>query len=423
MDKPKIFDITPPQNAQIPVSIGKSASVKKSSPAKEEKLPVIKPQTQKPEKPAKKGGTVFKKILIVFAVVLVGIAALSNFVLNKTKITIYPKTQVVNLTETINLKGNVMQEEKTFAQEFSATGITQEGKKAEGTVRLYNGYSTAAQILVANTRLISSDGLLFRTKARVTVPGGTYVKGKLQPGLVDVQIIADQVGKDYNIGSDTFSVPGFAGTPKYTSFYGKSENDMAGGFTGQVAQITKADIDNAKNVMAERARSEGETSLKAQIPAASVLPPEALSFEILDQSSSFAAGDKESKFTYQVKSRAKAVVFENADLQNSASQKVISAAGDNKSIKEQSMQINWEMNSVDMNSGNVVLGCRISATVYAQIDTDSLKVSLIGKPLTNAKTILGQIPEADRAQIKSWPFWINKIPNDPAKVEMRVVVE
>ncbi len=70
------------------------------------------------------------------------------------------------------------------------------GKKAEGSVTIYNEFSNAPQPLVATTRLETSDGKIFRIVKGVTVPGTTLVDGEIKPGAIEVQVVADQPGSD-----------------------------------------------------------------------------------------------------------------------------------------------------------------------------------------------------------------------------------
>ena len=112
------------------------------------------------------------------------------------------------------IQGEVLEAEKEVSQNFTAHGKKLKSTKAHGTMRIYNNYSTAAQTLVATTRFISNEGKLFRTKERVVIPGGYYEGGKLAAGFIDIEVIADQPGEDYNIDPSTFSIPGFVGTSK-----------------------------------------------------------------------------------------------------------------------------------------------------------------------------------------------------------------
>ncbi|MDP3771664.1 MAG: hypothetical protein Q8R16_05160, partial [bacterium] len=73
--------------------------------------------------------------------------------------------------------------------------------RAEGSVTLVNTM-TAPQPLVATTRLLSADGILFRMKSGATVPANGKLEG--------VRVYADQVGEQGNIGPTKFAIPGLS---------------------------------------------------------------------------------------------------------------------------------------------------------------------------------------------------------------------
>ena len=144
-------------------------------------------------------------------------------------------------------------------------------EKAEGIIRIFNDYSTASQSLVAGTRFVSDEGKLFRLVEKVVVPGQSTEKGKLIPGSVDVLVRADTAGSDYNIGVSTFSIPGFAGTPRYTAFYAKSFLAMAGGFKGESLAVSSEDLENAKKSLTAEVKEKIESNERFEFLGDSIL--------------------------------------------------------------------------------------------------------------------------------------------------------
>jgi len=108
--------------------------------------------------------------------------------------------------------------------------------KAQGSIILYNSYSSQSQKIVAGTRLANNSGLIYRLTSSVIVPGFTSSGGTTLPGSINASIIADKVGNQYNIsGSDSisdFKIVAYKGTPKYSGFYGRSTGNVSGGFSG-----------------------------------------------------------------------------------------------------------------------------------------------------------------------------------------------
>ena len=140
------------------------------------------------------------------------------------------------------IPGFSFSKEKTISQEFSATGILGKEGRASGQIRVYNNYHLP-QTLVATTRFISADGKLFRSKEAVNIPAGQYL---------NVEVEAAELGPEYNIKPSTFSIPGLLGSPRYTAVYGKSFSSMEGGYVGEASQVTKNDLEKAKDNLYEK---------------------------------------------------------------------------------------------------------------------------------------------------------------------------
>lgn len=253
MSRRKIFDIIPPKEKTIKRSL-------------ESNLP-------EPQKSFSKS----RRFLFVFVLVLtmIGTSVFFSytFVKPKAEIEIWLKTKIKNfktqltITNSIEkpdfgaflIPGKIIEAGTNISQEFLSVGSHLKKEKARGIIRVYNAYSTHPQVLIATTRFVSADGKLFRTPKRVVIPGGRYEKGKLIPGFIDIEVVADQPGEEYNIGPTTFSIPGLAGTAKYTAFYGKSFQPMKGGKIVKESMIfKKEDLENFVKAYLKKQISEKE---------------------------------------------------------------------------------------------------------------------------------------------------------------------
>lgn len=107
--------------------------------------------------------------------------------------------------------------------------IEKSGTKASGTITAFNEYGSESQLLIASTRFLSSNGKIFRTTKDIYIPGANIIDDEIIPSSIDVEVMADYWGSEYNIGPSDFTIPGFKGTVKYVSLYGKSDTAMSGG--------------------------------------------------------------------------------------------------------------------------------------------------------------------------------------------------
>ncbi len=101
---------------------------------------------------------------------------------------------------------------------FKPKSVKEEVTIASGVVTLHNE-KDFNQPLIATTRLLSPEGVLFRLKDRVNVPAN---------GTVEAEVYADQEGKESEIGPTKFTIPGLKeDTQQY--IYAVSEEAMSGG--------------------------------------------------------------------------------------------------------------------------------------------------------------------------------------------------
>ena len=89
-------------------------------------------------------------------------------------------------------------------------------------------------------------------------------EGEIVPSSIDVEVVADEPGKEYNIGPTTFSIPGFKGSPKYEGFYGKSTKPMTGGLIHQGKVVSEEDVARAETELKEALLEEAQEELKKQ---------------------------------------------------------------------------------------------------------------------------------------------------------------
>lgn len=347
----------------------------------------------------------------------------------KAKIEIWPKKE--NIEETITvavvpdqrsgnfLKGEISELERIVSQEFIAQGAKIKAVKASGIIRVYNGYSTASQTLVATTRFLSDDGKLFRTPKRVVIPGGHYEGGKLVSGFLDIEVVADQPGEEYNIDPSTFSIPGLAGTPKYTAFYAKSFEPMKGGEKKEVPQVTQKDLDKAQEILTERALAESGIALKDSISSKDyVIINEAVTTKVVDFKADAEAGREIDKFSAQVKVLAGAIIFKESELKNFARNYIQGSFSPEEKLIEQSLQIDYSLESADLSKNELVLKLVISAQSQSAPGEIQLKEIIKNKNAEEIKNILKGFPQIEKARVELWPFWVSSAPENLDRIEV-----
>ncbi|MFA6170944.1 MAG: hypothetical protein WCW77_01825 [Patescibacteria group bacterium] len=212
----------------------------------------------------------YKKIaysFILLVLVLLGVVFYFSFV--KIKIVIVPSQEEITDSLTFKVVGgqpsnpgnggaaiggaldefNVAGEEK-----IEATGEKVISEEVQGKVIVYNSY-IKNQPLVASTRLLSSDGKLFRTKETVNVPAG---------GNIAVDVYADKSDSTMVIGPSKFTIPGlWAGLQD--KIYAESKEPMS--YKKNSKKFVKEeDIQNGINKVKESLAAKALAEARAKYP-------------------------------------------------------------------------------------------------------------------------------------------------------------
>ncbi len=302
--------------------------------------------------------------------------------------------------------------EKTVS--VKATGEEQVTEKSKGRITIYNEYEETEQRLLKETRFESPQGLIFRIPSSVVVPGLTRDdKGNVIPGKLEVEVVADKAGEEYNIAPTRFTIPGFKDLPQYDSFYAISENPTDGGFDG------------VRKVVSETDREEAERGLKAQLKEE--LVSQAVS-KTTDQNLVLATdsmityeilGDKVNgnNVTISARGTIDATSFNAQEFSNLVAKSVIPNFSDVenveiKNIKDLSIGVSKKENStasLDI-SGNI--------SFLWKNDQESLKKVLAGTDKNSIKETVEMFPGITKISTEISPFWSSKIPENIEKIKI-----
>ncbi len=342
--------------------------------------------------------------------------------LSKATVTVKAKTVSIEANKEITatkdgtggLAYSTITTEDTKEATVTGKGEKEVTEKAKGKLIIYNNFSKANQTLVANTRFETPEGLIFRLEKGTTVPGQKADSaGKLIPGSIEVNVIADVAGSKYNIGPSDFTIPGFKGDPKFNTIYARSKVAFSGGMEGKVAVIS----DEERKIARESLETELTTSLKekikAEIPKEFFLPEGA--FTVTINFSEPIPGEA-NKATIKATGKIVGYIFNQNQLVNSLSEEQISPNAmvaisegtvEKESVKESAGTLNATMSGVFSYS--------------FIIDEEKLKEDLKGKNKDDVSEFLKTFEGLADAKVVISPFWKSEIPEKVGKI--RVIKE
>ncbi len=356
------------------------------------------------------------------------------FVLPKAEIIVTPKTEAATQeVATVADKGiakldasqnkipaQSISVEKKETKEFASTGERQVDEKASGKITVFNEFSSSSQALVERTRFVSEDGKVFRTARTITVPGAKIQEGKIVASSIEVEVVADQAGAEYNIGPSRFNIPGFSGTPKYDAFYGRSTAAMSGGASGLKKVVTQADFDKAKQELWETLKPTLDKEFKAQIPAGLKMLEGSFSEEIAGAESSVAVGSPADNFSLTVKGAAKAVLFDENDILELIKQKINGQLAEDKKLVSDQESLVYQNVKADFNKGLLSFKIKYNGLIVWKIKTDDLAKEVAGKKEQEIKEIFDKHSEISQAKVVFWPFWVKSVPTNLDKIKITV---
>lgn len=303
---------------------------------------------------------------------------------------------------------------------FPATGQKDVKEFSQGKVKIFNSYSSTPQILVANTRFMSSDGKLFRLASNLQVPGAQVQDGKIIPSSVDAKLIADQVGADYNISPSHFNIPGFQGTPKYSKFYAESSEAMTGGFVGVAKIITKSDLDDARSKLNDVAKISLDQEFQVKFPTGFKLLNEAKTFNVDKIVFSNKEGDRADNFRGDLSLSLKALVFKEDDIQQIF---VANAIKDNSTLVEKelvSADFSYGSPRLDFDKGLLSFPVSGHLVFRNKIDSDNLKSQIAGMSAENLNRFFSGISGLEKVEVIIKPHLFDFMPLNSRNLKITI---
>ncbi len=338
-------------------------------------------------------GLFFGAVTLVAVIIFIIIAP-------KTEIMITPKNIVINDTVEITARvdqtaveserrivpARVIERDITFTKSFSATGKGDvSAQKAQGSITIYNTYDDKPQSLVASTRFLAENGMLFRLVKATTIPG---MKNG-EPGKVEALVIADKDGAEGNIAPTQFSIPGFDGSPKKEKFYAISEKAMLGGGTGGsgVALVSEDDIARAQKEMETELKQYVQEQLTSMIrPESEVLLPEAIISEITRSEPSVSAQTMSDQFMYEIVAHVYAMAFVQEDATNILTASV--DIPDSASANDIDMRLLFDSVQMDRENGMMRFSVHGNAELVAIVVIDDFKKDIVGKKHDDLRALI-----------------------------------
>ncbi|MBT6691384.1 hypothetical protein HOB10_03570 [Candidatus Parcubacteria bacterium] len=366
-------------------------------------------------------GNVYVKIVGFFLfLTIVAIFVILHFALSKVTITINSVLEEKQASVLVEMQSENTEEMssdillgKIISVEFelnTTTASNQEevpSTKAGGYVTIYNNYSRD-QVLIATTRLLTSDNKLYRIADRVEIPVG---------GQAEVWAEADQEGEQFVIEATTFIIPGlWEGLQEMV--YAESKDGMKLQSVPKYL-VTQENLDTVKQNLETQAREQGLKVVNDILSDNLKIQDEQLFLEYETiEFTPLGTETKEVSLTQKVS--AYGVVFSPDDLNKISQEKFGKELKESQSvIKLDAENFVYKIIEIDLEKESAVIEASINATInsdgrYWDID----KEKIIGLNEAGIKDYLQQLGVED-VQVNFFPNWITTAP----KIKDHIIIE
>ncbi len=381
-----------------------------------------KKSVSKPRNPGEKISGFHQKMTIAFLIVSsLLILLIFYFTIAEVKIQIRPLSSELNSTFTVELLPDVTTtlagtnivpaiietgiEERS--ETISIEGGTEVSAVATGEVTIINNYSRA-QPLIKTTRLLTTDGKLFRIDKTINVPAG---------GQVTTRAYADEIGPEFEIAPTRFTIPGlWEGLQE--DIYAESIAPFTGG-TRLEKSVTDEFINQSGQDLANRVK---ESLERTTYPQEGFVQITIVGNDITWNSETLA-GDIVDNLTISVKIPVTTITFAIADLESvSINNLVTQTPAYQQFLSADLTSLNYRLQAVDTNDKSAALEVSLKGKSASRLQKTDLDITeLKGKTYQELISHLENIPGIADVSVSFTPSWLKKVPSLQDHVYIEIV--
>lgn len=385
-------------------AVKKRLPIKRSVPESEPKSEQYFSRTSAPLK-------LYRQIAITFTILVSATLCIVFYLstMNAT-IEITPIRKVVHAEETVRVTS--ISTKETDIAGVVATGTikktqtvlpTGEGKKeiediATGTVTIRNTGVTD-QSLVATTRLLSSEGVLFRLTRGVVVPSN---------GEIETEVYADKAGASGNIAPTRFSIPGLSAA-RQAVVYAESQTPFSGGVR-TVAVVSEEEMMRAADLLEQALVDEAKVMLIDQAPK--TVTGQVFQSEVIEQTFSEKPDTEVEAYDVTVQVSLTGVFYDELALQQIALQRLYASLGKGMIFSEIDLEaLSITIDGWNEKTGEALLSVSLEATAVPSLTHEKLNVDrFVGLTENEVSELLIQEGIAESVHVSFFPFWMTRVP-------------
>lgn len=359
--------------------------------------------------------------LILIPIFIIGLFVGLLFFLHRANITIKVPTEQRSAEIAIQASKKPTKTEQvelqTLATPFSAvekkdtTGKRDIGEKASGEVTLYS-YDEKERQLSKGTKL-QVDSLSYETDDSTTIPPSQFAADGItkNPGKAKIKIHASVLGTESNIDKNKrFSVAGISSN----IVFGINEASLTGGTKKVVRTIAKADIDNIKSFVIDKAKKEAID--KQQSDTSFILLPELTTALAKKEEFSGEIGEEADSLKYTASGEVVLSRIPKKTIQDFVEKKLISEKPSGYETEKVTFTVK---NQKKLENGDIQFTIGGEIVFTKSLNANNIAKTVVGKGKEEGKTLIQSQYGVTQIElninppfplIQDWmPFWQDHI--------------
>jgi|GEM_PF-1130816 len=248
--------------------------------------------------------------------------------------------------------GRLIEKTNEKTSEFTATGTKMSDQASTATMTIINNYSTN-QPLIATTRFLSGQGILFRLSDYTVAPAGSSV---------DAEVYADDPDQVKEIAPSKWTIPGLSQSLQ-EYIYGQTSATISG--SGQeISYILETDIKAAEKSSEEPSSDVSLSDFSGDLLEGEALLPKAVTIEATEYTPSLAIGAEAEAFNMTAQVNVQALAYMDSDIAQLFNGILRDRVSSNASISDYKLQ-DWAYTIKGYDTENGIVTVLISCTAVA----------------------------------------------------------
>lgn len=312
------------------------------------------------------------------------------------------------------LRAVTVNDKQENAVEFTATGTREEGEAAAGTLTLTRSRGGSVKVPVGSG--FSNGDCTFVTSSEATVPGGSleFNGDGIVPGTVDVKVRATSIGDQCNLSARSYS--------STVDGVGARGGAMSGGSKRTLKIVTQSDVQKAAEQLATQNTDEKKAALQQKFGKDIKVIEGSFTTVGGDATPSPAVGQEAPDGKAKLSS---SITYTLTGVANNELEKYLKNALESKLSKENNQRV-YEAGTKEATfsdfaaaESGATVTVEAKGQVGPQLQDKEVKKRTVGKRFGDIQSDLKSIQGIDDVEVHFWPFWVNTVPEDEAKVTVQ----